>query len=637
MASQDIDVFEPDLLDKAVIGYEENVPLPAQIAVGFTPPGIAADLGAAIKYGRDAYRDFSRGSLGQGGVNLGIAALSALGAVPLIGDLARGPKSYLRQMVKTKTEPGGINNIPTDPRYGLTRHQADLFSGNTIADANKMYSRALRVGPEFKKQMDDLAAEFNLETTLPELGIKLDGDTLLPVGTTKKIPRMVEKTRDKYGGDVTQLTDAIRTRIVVDNPAQEEAVAKALGQRYDVFDKGREIKPGTGFVDRKINLKFTSSAGEPLIAEVGIITAPMWRAGDQVHKKYERFRTLFPKGMPTDATELGKINRSIRLEGEQLQKEMNVIFKKAKEQIDPDFYYTSKGITGLHGSPAKFDKFDMTKVPLDEFGMPKGLDRYGRGHYFAARDIEGKKTAASYAGDDGFVYKVEVPSDKLLRVAEPLSRQHPTLRKKLKEILPDDFVKKDPTGSEIEFFVENGPPITSASKLSLDEQLKRSQKIAASFNDPKGVKFSAYGSPKKLPYGGTIHGEADGSAFMVVPDDSIIKITKRSSKTDVKKFASGGYVTGGNSGRSLPITPNFVSKSVLDIFEPSTKKSATWLGSAIVQSSLPGDIKYPKSASPTGSSTAGPSSQVKYNVSIDSSLQKYTNYYNRKIVDIFEQ
>jgi len=211
-----------------------------------------------------------------------------------------------------------------------------------------------------------------------------------------------------------------------------------------VFDKGREIKPGTGFVDRKINLKFTSSAGEPLIAEVGIITAPMWRAGDQGHKKYERFRTLFPQGMPTDATELGKINRSIRLEGEQLQKEMNVIFKNAKEQIDPSFY------------------------------------------------------------------------------------------------------------------------------------------------------------------------------------------------DQVKKFAEGGYVTGGNSGRSLPITPNFVSKSVLDIFEPSTKKSATWLGSAIVQSSLPRDIKYPKSASPTGSSTAGPSSQVKYSVSINPSLQKFTNNYNRKIVDIFQ-
>ena len=637
MASQeDINVFAPDLLDLAVTGYEENVPLTAQIAAGFTPPGMAADVLAATKYGRDAARDFTQGRLGQGGANLGIAALSGLGAIPLIGDLARGPKSFLKGMVKTKTQPGGISNLTSqDPRFALTRHQEDLFTGNPVADANRMYDRAIRIGPEFKTQMDDIAKEFNLETTLPEFGIKIDGDTLLPVGTTKKIPRMVEKARTKYGGDTSQVTDPIRTRIVVNTPAEEEAVAKLIGQRYDVFDKGREIKPGTGFVDRKINLKFTGSNGERLVAEGGIITAPMWRAGDQAHKKYERFRSLFPQGMPTDPTELGKLSRKIRLEGEQLQKEMAVIFKNAKDQIDPDFYFTGKGISGLHGSPAKFEKFDMTKVPLDEFGMPKGLDRYGRGHYFTARNIEGKKTTASYAGDDGFVYKVEVPSDKLLRVAEPLSRQHPTLRKKLKEILPDDFVKKDPTGKEIEFFVENGPPLTSASKLSFDEQLKRSKKIAASFNDPKGVKFSAYGSPKKLPYGGKIFSEADGSANMVVPDDSIIKITKRSSKTDVKKFASGGYVTAGNSGRSLPITPNLFSNDVLDIFSPSTKKSATWLGSASVQSSLPGDIKYPKSSSPTGSKMAGPSSHVKYNVSIDSSLQKFTNNYNPNDVNVF--
>jgi hypothetical protein len=348
-------------------------------------------------------------------------------------------------MVKTKTQPGGIGNLtPQDPRYGLTRHQEDLFTGNPVADANKMYDRAIRIGPEFKTQMDDIAKEFNLETTLPEFGIRIDGDTMLPVGTTKKIPRMVEKARDKYQGDMSQITDPIRTRIVVNTPAEEEAVAKLLGQRYDVFDKGRDIKPGTGFVDRKINLKFTGSNGEKLVAEVGIITAPMWRAGDQAHKKYEKFRSLFPQGMPTDPAELGKINRSIRLEGELLQDEMAVIFKNAKDQIDPSFY-----------------------------------------------DV-------------------------------------------------------------------------------------------------------------------------------------------------VKKFAEGGYVTAGSSGRSLPISPNFFTKSVLDIFEPSTKKSATWLGVANVQSVLPGEIKYPKSSSPTGSKTAGPSSHVKYNVSIDSSLQKFTNHYNRKAVDIFE-
>ena len=164
----------------------------------------------------------------------------------------------------------------------------------------------------------------------------------------------------------------------------------------------------------------------------------------QGHVYYEEFRSLFPKGMPTDPTELGKISRDIRLKADALNKEMDQIFKEAKDQIDPSFY------------------------------------------------------------------------------------------------------------------------------------------------------------------------------------------------DEVKNFASGGYVTAGSSGRSLPITPNFVSKSVLDIFEPSTKKSATWLGSASVQSVLPGEMKYPKSASPTGSNTAGPSSHVKYNLSINPSLQKFTNNYNPNDVDIFE-
>jgi hypothetical protein len=635
MASQDnINVFEPDLRDSAILPLQPDRPGP--VISYLTRPMVPSPK----QRRRDTLRGiasfvpFLSGELARvEGDKLG----ETLGLLDALGPAAVPAKAAAKVATKAVDLNKGIASIPTptNPRYDLTRHQEDLFTGNPIADANKMYDRALRLGPEFKSQIDNVATELNLETTLPELGIKIDGDTLLPVGTTKKIPRIIEKAKGKYKGDISQVTDPMRSRIVVNNPAEEEAVAKLLGQKYDVFDKGREIKEGTGFVDRKINIKFTGSNGEPLVAEVGIITAPMWRASDKAHKKYERFRSLFPQGMPTDPIELGKINRNVRLEGEKLLKEMDEIFKVAKDQIDPDFYYTRKGISGLHGSPAKFDKFDMTKVPLDEFGMPKGLDRYGRGHYFSARNIDGKKTAASYAGDDGFVYKVEVPSDKLLRVDEPLSRQHPTLRKKLKEILPDDFVKKDPTGDEITTFVENGPPLTSASKLSIDEQIKRSKKIAASFNDPKGVKFSAYGSPKKVPYGGKIFGEADGS-LMVVPDDSIIKITKRSSKTDVKKFSEGGYVTSGSSGRSLPMTPNFVSKSVLDIFEPSTKKSTTWFGAATVQSGLPEVKKYPKSASPIGFSTAGPSSHVKYNVSIDSSLQKFTNNYNTKDINIFE-
>ncbi len=614
---QDIDIFQQggaadkDLLDRTVEGYEENVPLLGQIAAGFTPPGMAMDIAAAGKYGRDSFKDFSQGNIGSGFGNLGIAALSGLAAVPLVGELANLAKQPLKK---------GIQSLPSNnPRYEITRHQEDLYTGNPLGDANKMYDRAVRLAPEFNQQIDDIAKSLNLETTLPEFTTKIDAATGQKMGTVKKIPRMVEKSRKKYDKDVTQLTDPIRTRIVVNTPAEEEAVVDLMKNQYKLFDKGRDIKP-EGFVDRKLNIQFVGSNGEKLVAEVGIITAPMWRASDEAHVLYEEFRSLFPKGMPTDSKELQTIGRDIRLKGEALQKGMGDVFGNAKNQIDPDFYFTGKGITGLHGSPAKFDKFDMSKEPLDEFGLPKGLDRYGRGHYFTTRNKEGKNTVANYAGEDGFVYKVEVPSEKLLRVDEPLSRQHPTLRKKLKEILPDDFVKKDPTGNDIEFFVENGP-------------------IAKSFDDPNGVKFAAWGSPKKVPYGGKVYGEINGSGNMVVPDDSIIKVTKRSSKKEVKKFASGGYVTAGNSGRSAPMTPNVFSNASLDIFEPSTKKSATWLGSASVQSDLPGDIKYPRSPSPTGANTAGPSSHAKYNVSnfsINNSLQKFTKNYNPNDVDIFE-
>jgi hypothetical protein len=439
--SQYIKTDDRDFLDKGIEEYEANVPLLTQIGVGFTPPGMAIDVAAAGKYGRDAFRDFGEGEIGEGFKNLGIAGLSGLAAIPLVGELAALAKQPVKASLKSSKGIASLDDA--DPRRALTRSQADLYSGDPVRDAYKMHDRALRIGPEFNQQMDDIAANLNLTTILPGTTRKIDSYTNQPLGTIKMPDRIVEKARTKTGNDVTNITDPIRTRIVINTPADEEAVAAAIASKYKVFDKGRQIKP-EGFVDRKINIEFTGANGETLIGEVGIITAPMWRAADKSHLYYEEFRSLFPKGMPTDPTELGAINRSVRIKGENLLKEMDAIFKEAKDQIDPSFY------------------------------------------------------------------------------------------------------------------------------------------------------------------------------------------------DEVKKFASGGYVTAGSSGRSLPITPNFVSKSVLDIFEPSTKKSATWLGSASVQSELPGEMKYPKSASPTGSNTAGPSSHVKYNLSINPSLQKFTNNYNPNDVDIFE-
>jgi len=441
--SQYIKTDKRDFLDKGIEEYEANVPLLTQIGVGFTPPGMAIDVAAAGKYGRDAFRDFGEGEIGEGFKNLGIAGLSGLAAIPLVGELAALAKQPVKASLKSSKGIASLDDA--DPRRALTRSQADLYSGDPVRDAYKMHDRALRIGPEFNQQMDDIAANLNLTTVLPGTTRKIDSYTNQPFGTIKMPARIVEKARTKTGNDVTNITDPIRTRIVISTPAEEEAVAAAIASKYKVFDKGRDIKP-EGFVDRKLNIEFTGSNGETLIGEVGIITAPMWRASDRGHVYYEEFRSLFPKGMPSDPVELAKIGDDIVKKGNALLEEMDKIFKEAKDQIDPSFY------------------------------------------------------------------------------------------------------------------------------------------------------------------------------------------------DEVKKFASGGYVTAGSSGRSLPIAPNFVSKSVLDIFEPSTKKSATWLGSANVQSELPGDMKKPRYPASTGLITAGPSSQPKYNVSfsINPSLQKFTNNYNPKDVNIFE-
>ena len=441
---ENVDIFQEggpadkDLLDIAVEGYEENVPLPAQMLAGFTLPGMGMDIAAAGKYGRDSFRDFSQGNIGSGFGNLGIAALSGLAAVPLVGELANLAKQPLKK---------GIASLPSNnPKYEITRHQEDLYTGNPVGDAHRMYDRAVRLAPEFNQQIDDIAKSLNLETTLPEITTKIDAATGQKLGTVKKIPRIVEKSRLKYDKDVTQLTDPIRTRIVVNTPAEEKAVVDLMKNQYKLFDKGRDIKP-EGFVDRKLNVQFVGANGENLVAEVGIITAPMWRASDKNHVLYEEFRSLFPKGMPTDSKELELITDNVVNKGRALQKAMSENFGEAKKQIDPDFY-----------------------------------------------------------------------------------------------------------------------------------------------------------------------------------------------KTEVKKFSKGGYVTAGSSGRSAPMTPNVFSNAASDISDPSTKKSATWLGSASVQSDLPGDIKYPLYPASVGFTTAGPSSQPKYNVSlsINPSLHKFTKNYNPNEVDIFE-
>lgn len=142
-----IDIFDNrDILDRSVEAYEENVPLLAQIAAGFTPPGLAIDAAEAAKYGRDAYRDFSSGELKSGLINTGIAGLSAFGAIPLIGDPVkifgrRGLKNIATKQVdeikdlKMKLEDPNIKDtdLLNHPAYTKADEQ-----GRLVTDTSSM-------------------------------------------------------------------------------------------------------------------------------------------------------------------------------------------------------------------------------------------------------------------------------------------------------------------------------------------------------------------------------------------------------------------------------------------------------------------------------------------------------------------
>jgi hypothetical protein len=214
----------------------------------------------------------------------------------------------------------------------------DLTLANKM-DVHNLQRRAIRLNGQFQQEIDDIAKSMKLKTyTNPDgtAGV-IDSATGHIKGQVKLQPRMIEKSIDKYGGDVTQITDAIRTRIIVDNPAQEKELIRRISAQYPALDSGRVLKP-EGYLDRKLNIRFSGANGEPIIAEIGILTKPMWEAAKQAHPLYKSFRAKFPQGMPEDPIELINMNRELRLEGERLLKQMEQIFANAKPKINPGFY-----------------------------------------------------------------------------------------------------------------------------------------------------------------------------------------------------------------------------------------------------------------------------------------------------------
>ena len=109
MATEDVNIFEPDALDRGVAAYEET-PLAAQILAGFTPAGLAADVASAAKYGRDAVRNLVAGQYGEAATPAILASLAAVGLIPVVGDIAKkvGSKAVKESFDKTGAYKGEV-------------------------------------------------------------------------------------------------------------------------------------------------------------------------------------------------------------------------------------------------------------------------------------------------------------------------------------------------------------------------------------------------------------------------------------------------------------------------------------------------------------------------------------------------
>jgi hypothetical protein len=317
----DVDIFAPkkDLLDRGVEAYDENVPLLAKLAIGFTPQGLAIDGAELAKYGRDAYRDFGSGNFKEGAMNLGLAGLSGIGFIPFAGDLfkaggkellKRSPQKFIdmraKKLVPTKGKPtfeGPVRD--NSPRIEkaldkqMNKHQQDFTS------IDEMFDTAKSANKPFQKEMDDVAGNLNLKTTGsageaitdPDLLKNIDPITGMDIrtgnlpGTVKTHESMTRKMTDKYGGDFTQLTDPIRTRVIANTTQEADEFAREIANRYPTKDSGNQVN-SFGYRDRKLNIQYTSPNGEKIIAEIGVVPQAMADASVITHKPYEAWRAL---------------------------------------------------------------------------------------------------------------------------------------------------------------------------------------------------------------------------------------------------------------------------------------------------------------------------------------------------------
>ena len=232
-----------------------------------------------------------------------IVTLSAAGALPLAGMGARAARrgaissaeeaatTSARRMLDDVAEAGGSQlELPETGRpiraeeyakddfknvtRNMYRHQDDI---NT---PQEMHARAERIGPSFQDDIRNITNDLGLEKA-ESFGVK---------------PLKSLTNKLKRGYELGEVTDAIRTRIIVNTAEEAEQAARRISDIMPTQDRGWQKIPTSGYFDRKLNVLYTSPNGERLLGEIQITTPEMIRASEGTgHRLYEVERALIER------------------------------------------------------------------------------------------------------------------------------------------------------------------------------------------------------------------------------------------------------------------------------------------------------------------------------------------------------
>lgn len=175
------------------------------------------------------------------------------------------------------------------------------------------------------------------------------------------------------------------------------------------------------------------------------------------------------------------------------------------------------GMVSFHGSPHKFDAFDLSKV-----GTGEGAQAYGHGVYLA----ENPDVAKSYlpvADDSSGLYEVEVPDeavDAMLDWDAPFSEQPDAVKQAIADNPLIEQMVSSPTANHARIEDYTGGEIYKGLLYETDiEDQKGVSDYLASLGVP-GIKYFDAGS----------RAAGEGTRNFVVFDENMAKITKRNEE-----------------------------------------------------------------------------------------------------------